>query len=208
MNQILRITKVTAGNRSKDLRNLYDRIESHVHSLITVGVQSDHYGPLLIPIVLDKLPDEIRLIISRKLGSDNWKINAFMDILKGEIAARESCEFMKHSDNEIKRKQDNEIKDKRHSTEVFLTTSSQVLKCAFCGQQHYHDKCNVVTNLEARKEIVSKISCVIKAYFQDTLDVIVGVKANVTTGHNTAICDKENFCMMDKTRENATFIVN
>ena len=43
-----------------------------------------------------------------------------MDILKGEIAARERCEFMKHSDNEIKRNQDKEIKDKRHSTELFL----------------------------------------------------------------------------------------
>ena len=70
MNQILRITKVTAGHRSKDLRNLYDKIESHVRSLITVGVQSDHYGPLLIPIVLDKLPDEIILIIGRNHGSD------------------------------------------------------------------------------------------------------------------------------------------
>ena len=101
MNQILKITKTIASHKAKELRDLYDEIESHVRSLISVGVHSDHYGPLLIPIVLDKSPDEIKLTINRKLGSNNWKIKEFMDILKVEIAARKSCEFMKHTDNNV-----------------------------------------------------------------------------------------------------------
>ena len=212
MNQILKVNKVTAGHKVKELRNLYDKIESHVRSLITVGVQSDHYGSLLIPIVLDKLPDDIKLIISRKLGSDNWKINEFMDILKVEIAARESCEFMKHSDNEFKRNQDTEIKDKRHSTELFLTTNPRVLKCAFCGQQHYHDKCNVVTNLEARKEIISKNKLCYKCLFPGHISRDCRSKSKCyrckAYGHNTAICDKDKIPVIDPPREEGTFMVN
>ena len=216
MNQILKVNKVTAGHKAKKLRNLYDKIESHVRSLITVGVQSDHYGPLLIPIVLDKLPDDIKLIISRKLGSDNWKINEFMDILKVEIAARESCEFMKHPDNEFKRNQDTEIKDKRHSTELFLTTNQRVLKCAFCDQQHYHDKCKVVTNLEARKEIISKNKLCYKCLYPGHNRRDCRSKSKCyrckAYGHNTAICDKNKIPVIDPLydppKEEGTFMVN
>ena len=135
-----------------------------------------------------------------------------MNNLKGETAARESCEFMKHSDNEIKRPQDNEIKDKRYSIELFLTTSSRFLKCAFCGQEHYNDMCKVVANLEARKEIVSKIKLRYKCLFPGHIRSDCRSKSKCYSckayGHNTEICDKEKFHMIHKTRENITFIVN
>ena len=115
-----------------------------------MGVSSEHYGPLLIPIVLEKLPDEIKLEISRKLGKENWKINEFLKILKQEIMARESCEFIKRQMSEDHL----DSKNKRDFTTQAFYSGSRVLKCAFCKQCHYSDKCSVVTDLEKRKEIV------------------------------------------------------
>ena len=76
------------GKIFKGLRNLYDQIEGHVRALNTAGVTAEHYGALLIPIIVEKLPDEIKLEISRKLGTQNWKIDAFMKILKVVITLK------------------------------------------------------------------------------------------------------------------------
>ena len=54
---------------------------------------------MLIPIVLEKLPNDIKLELSRMLGTDKWKIDEFLEILKEEIVARESCSFMKNQDH-------------------------------------------------------------------------------------------------------------
>ena len=69
MHNLLKIDKVTVGKSSKGLRNLYDQIEGHVRALNTAGVTAEHYGALLIPIIVEKLPEEIKLEISRKLGT-------------------------------------------------------------------------------------------------------------------------------------------
>ena len=65
-----------------------------MRSLLTLGVNSEHYGLWLMPILVTKLPNDIRLEISRKLGTENWKISEFMEILKVEITARENCDYV------------------------------------------------------------------------------------------------------------------
>ena len=99
MSKLLQLEKVLNSKNVKELRNLYDRVESHIRSLLTAGIPQENYGPLLIPIVLEKLPDDIKLELSRKLGTDKWKIDEFLEILKEEITARESCLFMKNQDH-------------------------------------------------------------------------------------------------------------
>ena len=99
MSKLLQLEKVLNSKNVKELRNLYDRVESHIRSLLTAGIPQENYGPLLIPIALEKLPDDIKLELSRKLGTDKWKIDEFLEILKEEITARESCLFMKNQDH-------------------------------------------------------------------------------------------------------------
>ena len=66
MNRLINLDKVMSCNVT-ELRRLYDKVESNVRALSTVGINKEHFGPLLIPIVLEKLPNAIRLQISRKL---------------------------------------------------------------------------------------------------------------------------------------------
>ena len=98
MDNLIKLENVSGSRASiKELRNVYDKIESHLRSLLTLGVNSEHYGPMLIPILVNKLPCEIRLEISRKLGKDYWKIAEFIDVLKIEITACENCDYVKKS---------------------------------------------------------------------------------------------------------------
>ena len=70
MNNLIKLEKIVNSN-VKELRNLFDRVEGNVRALNTIGINSDHFGPLLIPIVLEKLPNAIRLQINRNLGKNN-----------------------------------------------------------------------------------------------------------------------------------------
>ena len=128
-----------------------------MRSLITLGIRTEHYGLLVIPIILEKLPDEIRLVINRKLGTNNWCIDDVLEILKHEIVARENCDFSKtHSENKFeKSQQEKNNKESRVTVDAFLAGSlKRSLKCAFCSQNHYHDKCNVVTDYVSRGNII------------------------------------------------------
>ena len=41
----------------KEMRKLHDNIESNVRVLRSLGINYEHFGPLLVPIILEKLPN-------------------------------------------------------------------------------------------------------------------------------------------------------
>ena len=94
MNKILNISPVYSPN-VRNLRKLYDNVESNVRALENLGVSYEQFGSLLIPIILEKLPNMIKLQISRKLGSGNWNVQDFLACINEEILARENYEYLK-----------------------------------------------------------------------------------------------------------------
>ena len=62
----------------KDLRKLNDTVESNAWSPNDLGINYQHFDPLLIPIILEKLPSTTKLQISHKLGKENWNIEQFL----------------------------------------------------------------------------------------------------------------------------------
>ena len=79
---------------------------------------------MLIPIVLEKLPDDIKLESSRKLGTDKLKIDEFLELLKEERVAGEGCLYMKTQDHSAYRHQTNKP---NHFTTDSLFAGSHVL---------------------------------------------------------------------------------
>ena len=73
------------SNNTKALRHLYDMVESNVRSLKSLGVAAETYGSLLCPVLVKKLPNELRLIIERKLGDEEWKMETVTKELLLEI---------------------------------------------------------------------------------------------------------------------------
>ena len=191
MNKLLQVEKVTSSKNCKDIRQLYDQVESHVRSLKTVGVNSEHYGPLLIPVILERVPNDIKLEISRKLGTANWKIDDFMQILKDEITARESCDFLQSQTREAK----SEREADRHISTEALFAGAKVLVCAFCSQNHFHDKCHVVTEMKQRKDIVWKkrlcYRCLFAGHAVRKCKRKHGCFKCRSPHHHTAICETE-----------------
>ena len=52
---------------------------------------------MLIPIIMSKLPAEIRLEIARKSTGDVWEIEELLELIRIEIEAREVSEGVQSS---------------------------------------------------------------------------------------------------------------
>ena len=80
---------ITSINNTKSFRRLYDTVKSHVRGLQALGVSPASYGELLMSILMNKLPQDLCLLISRKLVEDDWTLDTILDIFENEVIARE-----------------------------------------------------------------------------------------------------------------------
>ena len=94
MNNLIKLNPIIKPS-VKEMRKLHDTIESNVRALRSLGINYKHFEPLLMPIILEKLPNTIKLQISRKLGKENWNIEEFLSAINQEITARENIEYLK-----------------------------------------------------------------------------------------------------------------
>jgi hypothetical protein len=72
------------------LRNFQEKMESYIRGLQSLGQGQDSYGNLLVPVVLEKLPAEIKRNMTRDHGNSNWQLPELRLALKKEIAILES----------------------------------------------------------------------------------------------------------------------
>ena len=54
------------GDRAQPLRRLYDKMMVHIRGLKFLGIETTQYGSVLIPVLMSKLPDGVRLRVARE----------------------------------------------------------------------------------------------------------------------------------------------
>ena len=102
MQSLLKLPHLTDRDDISKLVSFHNCIESSIRSLLAVGLDAKQYGPLLIPVILVRLPESMKLHVSRTLGRESWEIQPFLTCIKAEIDARESClhlEFQRENFN-------------------------------------------------------------------------------------------------------------
>ena len=151
MDALLNAEAVTSQHHLKSLRRLYDSMETHVRGLKALGVASDSYGSLLMSVLLNKLPQELRLLFSRKVGEGSWSLDTLMEELRIEIEARERATTTSTNSGLPSRKY---TREPQTAAALMSATSSPF--CCYCQQSHPSDKCQTVTQVEARKQILKK----------------------------------------------------
>ena len=57
-------------------------VRVHSRGMASLGVTSDQYGSLLIPIIMSKLLSEVRLQIARNSKDSVWKMDEFSNVIK------------------------------------------------------------------------------------------------------------------------------
>ena len=98
MDQILSISHVESLIDIKNIRHIYDKIESAVRNLKSLKVDIGQYGPVLISIIMNKLPTEIKLQISCIMpATEEWDVTNLLEVLLQEINSRELFCYMGHT---------------------------------------------------------------------------------------------------------------
>ena len=72
MKALTKIPRIPAVHEVKCLHNLYDMVESNVRGLESLEISQEMYGCFLTPIIMQKLPEEFQIAITRSLTSETW----------------------------------------------------------------------------------------------------------------------------------------
>ena len=153
MDILLNVSPVTNQDTRK-LRELYDTLESHVRSLKSLGIPSNSYGSLLSSIIMNKLPQELRLIISREIKDQDWQLDNIMHALEDELKARERA--VPHDECQLSGGIQGFSKAQTRSTTSALFAGHSGPTCTYCKQSHPSNACKIVTNSAARKDLLIK----------------------------------------------------
>ena len=152
MDELLKLP-ACPNDRISSLRYVYDKISVHIRGLASLGVSADQYGSLLIPVIMEKLPTDIRLHIARKATSEVWKIDELLEVIEKEVTARESSELKsqgnKSMNGKFRQKQD-------LPTANSLFTGDYKPRCVYCNAEHYSASFTDVSQARDRKEILRK----------------------------------------------------
>ncbi|CAB4039144.1 PREDICTED: uncharacterized protein LOC100197852, partial [Paramuricea clavata] len=126
---------------------------SCVRNLKSLKLDTSGYGSLLIPILKDRLPDEITMIISRKFGEEIWTLDKVMEYFNSELRAQENCSAST-SNRSIQK--ESQRKGAYYTTSGLFGQTNKVA-CVYCGKEgHSSSKCSSVSNCQSRKAILRR----------------------------------------------------
>ena len=149
MDVLLNIDAVTSPHNLKGLRHLYDVVESQVRGLRSLGVPAESYGSLLSSVLLNKLPQDLRLVVSRQVSEEEWTLDGLMGVIEREIMAREraagsSCQVPRRVPREP------------NAATALFTGNLMTPKCSYCRQSHSSNSCRTIVDVAERKQILRR----------------------------------------------------
>ena len=197
MDALIKVEKVNSKSDVKRLRKLYNKIESCIRNLSALKLNVSTYGMLLIPLLKEKLPGELNIIISRKFGSEVWSLDKLLQFFNEELIALENC--VPVSSNASKEETKNKFV---YSASSFHAQSnSHEFACLYCeSKDHSSNQCKSVTNIRSRKDIIRKKSrcfiCLKSGHLAKQCPSSYRCKKCNNGRHHVSIC--ENFNRMER----------
>eukprot|EP00794_Sanderia_malayensis_P001248 gene1248-biopygen477 len=92
INQMINIQPVFSERNVTKLRLLYDKVETHFRGLEAQEVDQTSYSSIVVPVILDKIPENVRYNMIRSSSSDHleWNMKEMLTALERELVIRES----------------------------------------------------------------------------------------------------------------------
>ena len=109
---------------------------------------------MLIPIFMEKLPDELKLIVSRR-HKDDWALNSVLRAVKSKVEACERSGIQPTIEKTPPRRPTFHT-GSNNATASTLLSGAGKFSCLFCRGNHRGSECHVVMNIEERKGILKK----------------------------------------------------
>ena len=119
------------------------------------------HGSFLIPVIMSKLPLDVRIQVARVMAKEAWDFQELLAVIKAEVEAREISDTIKIT----KRKTVDNYPNRRFNlpppstatlASQFRHGHSGGIKCIFCREGHYSASCSKVQDVQIRKDIVRR----------------------------------------------------
>ena len=184
------------------LRFFYDRMETYIRGLESLGQNQDMYGSLLVPVVIDKLPANIRKNLARVNENNDWMLQDLRRAINKEINI---LEIGSGSLKSIPKAEAHNPTALFHASTrgkgVSSTTENNYSdsktrkfahKCAFCQKNHHSNECKSYPDMNSRLDVLKEkqlcFNCLGKHHLKQC-------KSRRTCRfcdkrHNTSICSK------------------
>ena len=167
INDLVNIQPVFNEKSQVRLRNFYDDVETHFRGLQALGVDQETYSSIVVPVLMDKLPDSVRINMIR-FGDSNhleWDLEQMLDALGKEIEIRESHGSIFKSPSNLAHMQKTGTSVRTEQPKERITTASALFvkdvteRCVFCSSaEHKTEQCSQVVGAEERKRVLMKFA--------------------------------------------------
>ncbi|KAK4324412.1 hypothetical protein Pmani_004972 [Petrolisthes manimaculis] len=198
---LLNVTLTPRGkgaNQCDSLWKLQDQLLRHVRSLEGLGINGDQYGVVLTPVILSRLPQDIRLEWSRESSGHEGDLEWLLKFLQTEIQRRERSETFKDLYVEkINIRPDVERKTVSSASALQTSAEEGPPQCAFCQKRHKTEKCwqilklNIHDREEKTKQAELCFKCLLKGHVSRGCKG--KVKCTLCNGHHNVL-----FCRVGK----------
>ena len=157
MDVLLSLPNIEFCSDIRLLRKILDAIETTSRNLRLYDIDSNHYGPMLISVVMKKLPEEFPLEHTRQMPVGKWELTKLLKVFSKELASRERCQSLKSSEPSFRI-----IGSQGLNSGSILHVASEnhnrnppKITCTCCRQNHPSNHCRVViADALARKKIL------------------------------------------------------
>lgn len=153
MEELIKIPPCT-GDKASALRFVYDKVNVNIRGLTSMGIDSGQYGSLLIPVIMTKLPHELRLLVACETDKEVWEIDELMAVIRREVEARETTEQIKLP--HVKTPGSLRGPVSSTPTATALLTSGSPVRCVYCHEAHYSASCIKFRNTQERRALLIK----------------------------------------------------
>jgi hypothetical protein len=191
VSQLLKVSPVYGEKDVRGLRILHDTVETHYRGLCALKVDENTYSGIVVPTLLEKIPDSVRLTITRGEEYLKWTIKELLQALLTEVELREDYRLTL----QVKPPAGNGRKMYNASAlQVNRDSSRDKDRCAFCMGKHRHEDCARVKDMRERRNLIRKFArcykCLEKGHCARDCKVVVHCK-NCKGGHHSALCETE-----------------
>ena len=154
ISELLNVQPVYSDREPRRLRTLYDKVESHYRGLVAIGVDERTYSGIVVPSILGRLPDTLRLTITRGEEYLEWSLGDLLGALLKEVELREDYSLTP----QVNVPPEGNRRKVPPPTNSFFTNNQKRSegRCAFCLGNHPHEECKGITDIEERKLLVRK----------------------------------------------------
>ena len=196
INEMLNAAGVFNERNVAKMKSLHDKVETHLRGLESMGTDQDTFASIVVPVLLEKIPQSVRLNMVRGAEKSHleWNVTDFLSSLQKELDVRELHEPIfkgnPHSTEEPRafRRQADRVKE---GTATALLSWAEEKRCAFCQEEHHETKCMNVKDINTRKSILKKYGRCFICFRKGHRAMDFRSKVNCShckKRHNTALC--------------------